>query len=128
LRRPVYVLFAVAVALVVAALWLATPRPDGGGEAVRSSELVALSPAGSTSTLEFRWESPFDAARYRLVVRDASGSLGFSGETTATSLNIDAAARSRFATMVDYSWTVSALDASGAVMAESKPRAFTFQP
>lgn len=126
--RPVYGLAAVAAGLVVAALWFATPRPPDGGEVVRNSELIALSPSGATSSLEFKWQSPLAAAKYRLVIRDAGGTVVFSGDTTALSINIDTTARSRFATMVDYSWTVSGLDASGEVIAESSARSFTYQP
>jgi predicted anti-sigma-YlaC factor YlaD len=126
--RPAYGLAAAAVVVLAVVMWSSTPRPDDGGDVVRSSELLAVSPGGSATTLEFRWDSPFAAARYRLAVRDASGTVVFSGETTASSMNIDATARPRFATMVEYSWTVSALDASGEVIAESKPRTFTYQP
>jgi hypothetical protein len=125
--RPAYGLAAAAI-VVVAVMWVAVPRQEVGSDVVRSSELVALSPSGSVNALEFKWESPFTASKYRLVIRDASGTTVFSGETTEASMNIDAAARARFATMVDYSWTVTALDAAGEVIAESKPRTFTYQP
>jgi predicted anti-sigma-YlaC factor YlaD len=125
--RPAYGLAAAAVVLLAVA-WVVVPRGHDGSDVVRSGELVALSPAGNASTLEFKWESPFAASKYRLVIRDAAGTQVFSGETTEAGLSIDATARARFATMVDYSWTVSALDAMGEVIAESKPRSFTYQP
>jgi hypothetical protein len=80
------------------------------------------------NSLEFRWASPFNAAKYRVVIRDAAGSLVHSAETTSANLTLDAAIRERFATMSDYSWTVSALDAAGEVIAESKPASFRYQP
>lgn len=125
--RPAYALAGAAV-VVAAVLWVTSPRVGVGDDAVRSSELATLAPAGATSGLEFRWNSPFEAARYRVTVRDAAGTLVFSAETTEPSLAIDAATRGKFATMVEYSWTVSALDRSGEVIAESKPRIFLYQP
>jgi len=95
---------------------------------VAKDELIALAPAGSTSALEFTWEGPGVAAKYRLEIRDASGAVVFSGETSERSMNIDATARSRFATMVDYSWTVSAIAIDGRVLDTSTPRSFTYQP
>jgi len=103
-------------------------RPPATSATVDPGRLTASSPAGSTSVLEFTWDGPRTSARHRLVIRDASGAVVFSGETTEQSMNIDATARSRFATMVDYSWTVSAIDSAGMVTAESPPRSFTYQP
>jgi hypothetical protein len=119
---------AAAVVLVLAVVWLTTPRDGGQNQAVRSTELRALSPAGTTNAAEFRWESPFEAARYRVVIRDAGGTLVHRIDTAASSLAIDASTRSQLATMVDYTWTVSALDAAGEVIAESKPVSFRYQP
>lgn len=125
--RPAYAL-AGAAAAIVAVLWIATPRSVEFDNAVRSSELTTIAPAGPTNALEFRWASPFNAARYRVTVRDAAGTLVFSGETTGSSLAADEATRGKFATMVDYSWTVTALEASGEVIAESRPQRFLYQP
>lgn len=125
--RPAYGLAAAAV-LVLSIVWLTTPRGDDGDTAVRSAELLALSPAGSTNVVEFKWESPLMAAKYRVVLRDAGGSLVYSGETAASPLIVAAAVRSQWATMADYTWTVRALDAAGEMIAESKPQAFRYQP
>jgi hypothetical protein len=125
--RPVYAL-AGAAALILATIWIATPRPSDVENVVRSAELTAQAPAGATNSLEFKWTSPLQASRYRVTVRDAVGVLVFSGETTASSLAADESIRGKLATMVDYSWTVSAIDADGNVIAESRPRSFTYQP
>jgi hypothetical protein len=123
--RPAYALAAV---VVLAILWVTAPGRSGSENVVRGSELLAVAPIGPTNVLEFTWASPFDAPRYRVVIRDAAGTLVFSGETTAPPLVIDPAIRGKFATMVEYSWTVSALDAAGEVIAESKPSGFLYQP
>ncbi len=125
--RPAYGLAAAAV-LLLSIVWLATPRNDDADTAVRSADLMALSPAGPTNVVEFKWESPLLAAKYRVVVRDAAGAVVYSRETEASPLAVDATARSQWATMADYTWTVSALDSTGQVIAESKPAAFRYQP
>jgi hypothetical protein len=125
--RPAYALAGAAV-LVLAMLWVTTPSRTGDDNVVRGSELMAVAPIGPTSSLEFTWASPFDVPRYRVVIRDAGGALVYSGETTTSRLVIDAASGGKFATMVEYSWTVSALDAAGEVVAESKPSGFLYQP
>lgn len=98
------------------------------GDQIGPLEVRAVAPMGATSSLEFRWEFEITASRYRLVIRDAGGTVVFSGESPGRSMNIDETARSRFATMVDYSWTVAALNSDGSVIAESKPSTFTYQP
>jgi hypothetical protein len=125
--RPAYALAAAAM-VIVAVMWMTEPRSDVSYDAVRGGDLMALAPSGATSSLEFKWASPLAAPRYRVVIRDAAGALVYSGDTAGVSLVIDSANRSRFATMVDYSWTVSALDAAGEVIAESEPRGFLYQP
>lgn len=125
--RPAYGLAGAAM-LVFAVVWLTTSREGNQDQPVRSAELLALSPAGTTSAVDLRWESPFAAARYRVVVRDAAGAVVFRGETSASSLVVDQSARAQMATMVEYTWTVSALDAAGEVIAESKPVTFRYQP
>ena len=125
--RPVYALAAAAV-VILGVLWVTTPRSTEPADVMRGSELMALSPSGATNSLEFRWASPLAAPRYRLVIRDASGTLVYSGESTTASHTIEPAARGKFATMVEYAWTVSALDAAGDVIAESKPQGVLYQP
>ena len=125
--RPAYGLAAAAV-VIVGVLWVTSPARNVDEDAIRSSELLALSPAGSTNVVEFKWESPLVAAKYRVVVRDAGGALVYTGETAASPLTVDAAVRSHWATMTEYTWTVSALDAAGEIIAESKPQTFRYQP
>ena len=91
-------------------------------------EVTGVTPVGSANSLDFSWDVNVPAARYHLTIRDAGGTVVFSGESTERSMNIDASARSRFATMVDYSWTVRALNAAGETIAQSTPRSFTYQP
>ena len=100
----------------------------GVGDRIGPAAVRAVTPVGSTSSLEFRWEFEQTASRYRLVISDAGGTVVFSGESMGPWMNIEETARSRFATMVDYSWTVAALNADGSVIAESKPGTFTYQP
>ena len=125
--RPASALAGAAV-IVLAMLWVTTPSRTGDENVVRGSELMAVAPIGPTNSLEFKWASPFDVPRYRVVIRDAAGTLVYSGETTTSQLVIDPASRGKFATMVEYSWTVSALDAAGEIVAESKSSGFLYQP
>jgi hypothetical protein len=90
----------------------------------RGSAVVPQSPTGPvTGRIEFRWTSPFAAARYRIVVRDASGVAVLSRETTGERLVADDATM-RALPRGAYAWSVEALDAAGRTIDTSRPQAF----
>lgn len=125
--RPAYGLAGAAI-VVLAVVWLTSPDRGGPDHAIRSTEVVALRPAGTASASEFRWESPFDAAKYRITVRDANGVLIHSADAPGSPLAIDRPLRERLTAGESYTWQVSALDQSGETIAESKPVTFRYQP
>jgi hypothetical protein len=92
---------------------------------IRGSELLAISPAGtSASVTEFKWASPFAAPRYRVVVRDAAGAIALQLESSRESASVTGESQAKLVPGA-YQWTVDALDATGAVIASSKPQTFT---
>jgi len=92
---------------------------------IRGSELQGLAPIGDVRAVnEFRWASPFAAPRYRLVVRDGSGAVFMQTDVTGESWSAPPESQSKFVAG-SYQWTVDALDATGAVIASSKPQTFT---
>jgi hypothetical protein len=126
--RPAYGLAGAAL-VVLAVVWLSTPGagPDDGG-AVRSSELLAVAPVGATNATEFRWESPFEATRYRVSIRDGNDGLVHFATVTASPLLLDDQTRRRLKAGESYTWQVEALGRTGDVIAESKPATFRYQP
>jgi hypothetical protein len=122
--RPAYGL-AGAAAIVLAVLWLANPRPAITDSAVRSSELLALRPSGSTAAVTFEWESPFNAARYRITVRDTKGTIVAAWEAQASPSVMETNLAGQLASGQAYVWQVTALDAANEVIAESRPTTFS---
>lgn len=123
--RPLYAVAGVAV-IVLAVLWLGSPGRVQPDDAIRASELLALGPTGTTRTLEFRWESPFEAARYRLTVRDAKGVVVHSADAPSSPIALDQPLRTVLTAGESYTWQVAALDAAGDTIAESKPAVFRY--
>lgn len=125
--RPAYGL-AGAVVIVLAVLWLTRPGAPAIDDAVRGTELVAMTPTGSVNDIEFKWQSPFEASAYRVVVRDTTGVLIFNLETNASSVKPEPAMRARLTVGETYSWQVTALDRAGSTIAESRVATFRVQP
>ena len=75
---------------------------------------------------EFEWESPLQAARYRVTLRDSKDVLIFTGETSGSPFRPDAALKSQLRTGETYTWKVESLDASGSVIAQSVPVTFRY--
>ena len=125
--QPAYALAAAAV-VVAAVLWVATPDRASDDNAVRSSELLALTPSGATGTIEFRWESPFEAARFRVSVRDARGVQIFTVDAAGSPLAGPPELTARLVAGGEYTWQVTALDQAGGAIAESRPAGFRYQP
>jgi len=116
------------LAVAAASLFLVLrPAPPPPIE-VRGSELQALKPAGSVSSVtEFFWTSPYAAPKYRILVRHPAGAVILQLESTRESAPLDAESQAKLVPG-DYEWIVDALDASGAIAASSKPQAFTIAP
>ena len=125
--RPAYALAAAAV-VVVAVMWVITPDRASDDNAVRSTELLALAPSGATRSIEFRWESPFEAARFRVSVRDARGTQVFTADAIGSPLAGSPELKARLVAGGDYTWQVTALDRAGETIAESRPTGFRYQP
>ena len=124
--RPAYGL--AGAALIVLAVFALMPGRQPEDDAIRSSELLAIAPVGTSSALEFRWESPFDVPGYRVTVRDARGDVVWWREKAAAPLAGDEQLRARLVAGESYSWHVTALDRGGEVVADSKPVSFRYQP
>jgi len=94
--------------------------------AARGSAPEALAPAGETSgAIEFRWASPSAADRYAVEVKDAAGQRIFYRETRDERLAGDAVLDAALRPGVRYTWTVTALEATGEAISQSPPREFT---
>lgn len=92
--------------------------------AVRGGEIVALSPAGDVRTVSaFAWASPFAAVRYRVIVRNAAGTVMLSEDATGERLAIGPDAAPRFGPG-SYTWTVEAIDRDGQTISASRAQAF----
>jgi DNA-directed RNA polymerase specialized sigma24 family protein len=124
--RPAYGLAAAAV--IVAAIVVVTRSPGPGpDDAVRSAELLAIAPSGAVAGLQFKWESPFEAASYHVTVRDATAVLIFEMTTRGSQIEPDPSLRGRVIGGQSYTWQVAALDRDGAVIATSRPVTFVYQ-
>jgi hypothetical protein len=124
--RPAYGLAAAAV-VVLAVVWVTLPGRTGD-DAIRSSELLAISPSGTADAQLFRWESPYEAARYRVTVRDANGGVVLTAEAPKSPWPVALELQGRLKAGGTYTWQVAALDAAGELIAESKPATFQFRP
>ena len=111
------------VVVVLAVLWITMPTVN---ETRKSPRAVASGVTGTAD--EFKWESPLQAARYRITLRDSTDALIFTGETDRSPFRPNATIKSQLRTGQTYSWKVESLDASGAVIAESVPATFRYQP
>jgi len=122
LHHPV-VRLAGAAAVVMLVFWATTPT-------VNQRRAIPTMVAGDSpgNADEFRWESPFVAARYRVTLRDTKGVLVFSGETSAAPFRPSAEQKSPLSAGEPYTWKVEAFDASGSLIAESAPVTFVFRP
>lgn len=111
-------------AVMVGIVWLATPTVNES----RRPPLLETARAQPGTAEEFRWESPFPAARYRFTIRDAKGGLIFTRELSAPAFRPDPIVRSQLVAGESYTWKVESVDASGATIAESVPVTFRYQP
>lgn len=113
-----------AAAVVLAVVWISTPTVNQ----TRNQSVRAMPSERPGTAEDFRWESPFQAARYRVTLRDAKDVLMVTGEVSASPFRPEAALRSQLVIGETYSWKVESLDSSGAVIAQSVPATFRYQP
>lgn len=128
-RPRLWIPLAVAAGILLVVL-LPVMRPGTDAivetDARRGSAPEALAPAGPTSgVIEFRWASPSPADRYAVEVKDAAGERIFYRETRDVRLAGDAVLDAALQPGVRYTWTVTALDATGETISQSPPREFT---
>ena len=109
--------------VIVAVLWMTMRPVNETPQPVRAVRTERLSKGE-----EFAWESAFAAARYRVTLLDAAAAVVFTGEVRESPFFPDRALRSQLIAGQNYSWKVESLDGTGAVIAESVPITFLYQP
>lgn len=116
-----------AAALVFAVALLRPGALPDEDIAIRSSDVLAIAPAGDVPAVqEFRWASPFAAARYRLVVRDTAGQVVIDAKTAVEHFTVPLDLQTRLGPG-SYTWTVEALDQAGGVLGASTPQPFAIR-
>jgi hypothetical protein len=124
LRR---VLLPMAAVAVLALGFVLIDRRGGSSDltvadTVRGTELQVTAPAGAVDIIrEFRWQSPIQADRYRVMVRRGQDVI-WQGETTGLSLAPPQAGV--IERDVQYEWVVEAIDREGNVRMTSPPQPF----
>jgi hypothetical protein len=122
-----------AAVLVLAVGFTVTTRRDATTtidpvDTVRGTELQVMAPAGAVEIIrEFRWQSPIQAERYRVIVRRAASGASeriivWQGETTGLSLAPPPSGV--IERDVQYEWLVEAIDREGNVRMTSPPQPF----
>jgi hypothetical protein len=109
--------------VMLAVVWAATPTVNQTWK----PPTLATGEGGGTAQ-EFRWESPFQAARYRFTIRDVKGVAIFAGEVSAPPFRPDAALRSQLVARESYTWTVESLDSAGVTIGETMPVTLRYRP
>ena len=117
--RATWIALPAAAAAALVLLTLAgrpvMPEPDA---TIRGTNVVAMTPSGTIDRVsEFRWTSPYAAARYRVVVLDHRRAVVLSTETRDEFLPASVPSGK-------YVWKVEALDASGSTIAASREQPF----
>ena len=107
----------------------ALPAPEIGG-AVRGGEVEALSPAGEVAEVprELRWTHREGAASYRVRITTVDDAVLWEMKTPASPVVLPREISARLHRAVLYTWTVEALDPSGARLATSEPVRFRVRP
>jgi hypothetical protein len=107
----------------------ALPSPEIGG-VVRGGEVEAVSPAGELAEVprELRWAHREGAASYRVRIITVDDSVLWEMKTPASPVVIPTEVSTKLHRAVLYTWTVEALDPSGARLATSEPVRFRVKP
>lgn len=103
--------------------------PEVGGP-VRGGTVEALSPVGEVAEIpmELRWVVIQGAATYRVRITAVDGSILWEDTAPAPPAPVPAEVAGRLHRAVLYTWTVEALDPSGARLAASEPVRFRARP
>ncbi len=107
----------------------ALPEPEVGG-VMRGGEVEVVSPVGDVADMpaELRWGRVEGAASYRVRITAVDGSVLWEGTALAPSISLPAEVAGRLHRAVVYTWTVEALDPSGARLASSEAARFKVKP
>jgi hypothetical protein len=125
LSPPALAAVAAAAALLVA-IGVVTLRPTADPGGIRGTSLQPLSPIGQARPpVEFRWESPVRASRYRLEVLDAGGGSLFVLFSDAESLSLPEEQFEELEPGREYSWEVVALGPAGEEIMKAPRRSFS---
>jgi hypothetical protein len=105
------------------------PAPQVGGP-VRGGEVETLAPAGEVAAIpaELRWEPRAGAQSYRVRLSAVDDTVLWEATVPASPARLPAAVAAGLHPAVAYTWTVEALDASGAPLATSEPVRFRARP
>ena len=105
------------------------PPPQVGGP-VRGGEVEAVAPAGEVAGVpaELRWEPKAGARSYRVRLSSVDDTVLWEATVPAPPARLPAAVAAGLHRAVAYTWTVEALDASGARIATSEPSRFRARP
>jgi hypothetical protein len=124
--------YAAAAVIVLAAAagtwWAFEQRRAEEPIDLRGTTIQAIAPSGRVrGPIEFRWSSPYDAASYRLRIRDGSGTVLAAVSSVTDRARLPPALRDQLRPGQTYAWTVEALDRHGDVIAGSETRTFTIE-
>ena len=105
------------------------PAPQVGGP-VRGGEVETLGPAGEVAAIpaELRWEPRAGARSYRVRLSAVDDTVLWEATVRASPARLPAAVAAGLHPAVTYTWTIEALDASGAPLAASEPARFRARP
>ncbi len=118
---------ALLVALGVFTLRDPSPRHDPGG--IRGASLQPLSPIGRVDPpIDFRWESPVRAFRYRIEVVDAERRPRIVLYSDVESIALPRERLLELEPGMEYGWFVVALDESGEEIMRAPLRLFSVSP
>jgi hypothetical protein len=114
---------ALLVALGIVALRAPAPPGDPGG--IRGTSLLPLSPIGRVDPpVEFKWESPVRASRYRIEVEDAEGRPWFVLFSEGESAALPRERLEELEPGKEYWWEVVALGPQGEEIMGAERRPF----
>ena len=105
------------------------PAP-GTGTVVRGGEVEAVAPVGEVAAIpsELRWEPRPGAVSYRVWLSTVDDTVLWETTVPAPPARLPAEITGQLHRAVVYTWTVEALDASGARIAVSEPSRFRARP
>jgi len=105
------------------------PAPQAGGP-VRGGEVETISPSGDVGGIpaELRWTPREGARSYRVRLSAVDDTVLWEATVPAPPARLPAEVVARLHRAVAYTWTVEALDASGARIAASEPVRFRARP